>query len=183
MFERFTDEARYVVVTAQEEARALRAPEIEPAHLLLALTEDDGRGGQALRAAGADHAAVRSALAGGGAAMDAEALAALGIDLAQVRAAAEAAFGPGALDRGAGRSGHIPFADGSKRALEEALRAVLRSRLRRRDRVIDSGAVLAGLLAVGDPVVDRVLQQAGTDPAAVRTHLEGTAARGRRDPA
>ena len=171
MFERFTDEARQVVVIAQEEARALRSAEIEPVHLLLALTEDPGRGGETLRAAGADHPGVRSALAGRDAAMDAEALAAVGIDLAQVRAAAEAAFGPGALDRGAGRQGHIPFADGSKRALEESLRAVLRTRLRRRSRVIDSGAVLTGLLTVADPVVDRVLGQLGTDAASLLARL------------
>ena len=171
MFERFTDEARQVVVVAQEEARSLRAGEIEPVHLLLALTEDPGRGGEALRAAGGDHAVARSALTGTGAAMDAEALAAVGIDLARVRAAAEATFGPGALDRGAERYGHIPFAGGSKRALEESLHAVVRARLRRRPRAIDSGAVLLGVLAVDDPVVDRVLRQLGTDAASLRARL------------
>ena len=163
MFERFTDEARRVVVLAQEEARELRAEAIEPVHLLLALAGDPGRGGQVLRASGADHASVRSALDRSDAALDADALAAVGIDLDQVRAAAEAAFGPGALDRGGERIGHIAFADGSKRALEEALRHVLASKVRRRARVIDSGAVLAGPLAVGDPLVRRVLQQLGTD--------------------
>ena len=37
MFERFTEEARWVVVHAQEEARDLRSARIEPVHLLLAL--------------------------------------------------------------------------------------------------------------------------------------------------
>jgi ATP-dependent Clp protease ATP-binding subunit ClpA len=162
LFERFTAEARRVVVTAQEEARDLRAEQIQPVHLLLALAEDRGRGGVVLRAAGVDHESVRSALARS--ALDADALAAVGIDLDQVRAAAEAAFGPGALERGVSeRGGHIPFADGSKRVLEESLRHVLRQKVRRRDRAIDSGAVLAGLLAVGDPLVIRVLQQLGTD--------------------
>lgn len=164
MFERFTDEARRVVVVAQEEARELRAEQIEPVHLLLALAEDPGRAGEVLRAAGADHASVRAALARSGTALDADALAAVGIDLDQVRAAAEAAFGPGALERGGNeRAGHIGFADDSKKALEESLRHVLRQKGRRRDRAIDSGAVLAGLLAVGDPLVARVLQQLGTD--------------------
>ena len=172
MFERFTDEARRVVVLAQEEARSLRAGSIEPVHLLLALAEDPGRGGAVLRAAGADHPSVRSALARSDGALDADALAAVGIDLDQVRAAAEAAFGPGALDRGgSGRAGHIPFADSSKRALEEALRHVLASKVRRRARAIDSGAVLAGLLAVGDPLVRRVLQQLGTDAGRLRDQL------------
>jgi ATP-dependent Clp protease ATP-binding subunit ClpA len=165
VFERFTDEARAVVVQAQEEARPLRAERIEPVHLLLALARDGGRGGAVLRAAGADHSSVRSAMTRSGGALDADALAAVGIDLDRVRSAAEATFGPGALERArpAQAGGHIPFADGSKRALEEALRFVLRQKGRRRDRAIDSGAVLAGLLAVGDPVVTRVLQQLGTD--------------------
>jgi ATP-dependent Clp protease ATP-binding subunit ClpA len=175
VLERFTDEARRVVVVAQEEARDLRADQIEPAHLLLALTTDPGRGGEVLRGAGADHPSVRSALARSGSALDADALAAVGIDLDRVRAAAEAAFGPGALERsGNERAGHIPFADGSKRVLEESLRHVLRQKGRRRERVIDSSAVLAGLLAVGDPLVERVLQQLGTDPGTLRERISGT---------
>jgi ATP-dependent Clp protease ATP-binding subunit ClpA len=172
VFERFTDEARRVVVVAQQEARELRADQIEPVHLLLALTGDPGRAGGVLRSAGADHEAVRSALARSGSALDADALAAVGIDLDQVRAAAEAAFGPGALDRGAtGPGGHVPFTDGSKRVLEESLRYVLRQPGRRRGRSIDSGAVLAGLLAVGDPLVQRVLGQLGTDADRLRAEL------------
>ncbi|MCZ2837009.1 Clp protease N-terminal domain-containing protein [Modestobacter sp. VKM Ac-2985] len=172
MFERFTDEARRAVVVAQEEARTLRAEKIDPVHLLLALAEDPGRGGAVLRAAGADHPTLRSALDRSGSALDADALATVGIDLDQVRAAAESAFGPGALDRGAREpAGHISFADGSKRALEESLRHVLRSKVRRRARAIDTGALLAGLLAVGDPVVTRVLRQVGTDADRLRGQL------------
>jgi ATP-dependent Clp protease ATP-binding subunit ClpA len=172
VFERFTDEARRVVVVAQEEARELCAERIEPVHLLLALAEDPGRGGEVLRVAGADHQSARSALARSGSALDADALAAVGIDLDQVRAAAEAAFGPGALERGGTeRAGHIPFADGSKRALEESLRHVLRQKTPRPNRAIDSGALLAGLLAVDDPLVTRVLQQLGTDADRLREQL------------
>nr|WP_243851548.1 Clp protease N-terminal domain-containing protein [Modestobacter marinus] len=156
---------------AQEEAREHRAEQIEPVHLLLALSEDPGRGGTVLRAVGADHASVRSAMARSGGDLDADALAAVGIDLDRVRAAAEAAFGPGALDRSGSPAGHIPFADGSKRALEESLRHVLRSRARRRARAIDSGAVLAGLLAVDDPLVTRLLRQLGTDADRLRGQL------------
>ena len=177
MFERFTDEARRAVVVAQEEARALRAAQIDPVHLLLALSGDPGRGGAVLRAAGLDHEALRAALARSADPLDADALAAVGIDLTAVRAAAEAAFGPGALDRGRPEvSGHVPFADGSKRALEESLRHVLRQKGRRRERVIDSGAVLAGLLAVGDPLVTRVLQQLGTDAVRLTEQLGGASA-------
>ncbi|MCZ2828568.1 Clp protease [Modestobacter sp. VKM Ac-2986] len=158
MFERFTDEARLAVVRAQEEARQLDASRIEPVHLLLALTRDTGRGGTALAASGVDHATLRAALTPD--ALDADVLAAVGVDLAQVRATTEAVFGPGALDRGRGPvRGHLPFTDGSKRALEETLRAALQ----RKERRLDTGHVLLGVLAVADPTVRRVLARLGTD--------------------
>jgi ATP-dependent Clp protease ATP-binding subunit ClpA len=170
MFERFTDEARWAVVHAQEEARTLRADRIEPVHLLLALTRDQGRGGSTLRAAGVDSAGLLAALRRS-AGLDADALAAVGIDLEQVRAAAEAAFGPGALDRsGPPSGGHLPFAGESRRALEQSLRAALR----RKERRIDSGHVLAGVLAVGDPTVERLLQQLGTDADVLRSRISGS---------
>ncbi len=172
MFERFADEARRAVVVAQEEARELRAGRIEPVHLLLALTRDPGRGGTALREVGVDHAGARDAVRRSGGPLDADALAAVGIDLDRVRAAAESAFGPGALERARpGTSGHLPFTDGAKKALEGALRAVLGQRRPRRDRVIDTGHVLVGVLAVADPAVERVLRQLGTDVVRLRLEL------------
>ena len=174
MFERFAPEARTAVVEAQQEARDLRAGRIEPVHLLLALTRDPGRGGTALRATGVDHAGVRDALRRSGGPLDADALAAVGIDLDRVRAAAESAFGPGALDAAAGSPGHLPFAGGSKRALEGALRSVLAVPRRRRTRVIDTGHLVVGVLSVPDPVVRRVLRLAGVDVVRLREEL-GTA--------
>jgi ATP-dependent Clp protease ATP-binding subunit ClpA len=168
VFERFTTEARQVVVAAQEEARHLGADQVAPAHLLLALAAGGGPGGQLLRATGLDHDRVRTAVARSGGPLDADALAALGVDLDSVRAAAEAAFGPGALDPPA-RAGHIGFAGGSRRTLEEALRTAVR----RKDRRLDTGHLLAGVLAVGDPVVDRVLGELGTDPRELRDRAEG----------
>ena len=173
MFERFATEARRAVVEAQQEARDLRAPRIEPVHLLLALSRDPGRGGAALRSAGLDHAAARRALEAVGP-LDADALAAVGIDLDRVRAAAESAFGPGALDRAGGSPGHLPFAGGAKQALEGALRAVLAEPRRRRTRVIDTGHLVVGVLSVPDPVVRRVLHLAGVDVVRLREEL-GTA--------
>ncbi|HJX43888.1 MAG TPA: Clp protease N-terminal domain-containing protein [Geodermatophilus sp.] len=175
MFERFAAEARTAVVEAQQEARDLRAARIEPVHLLLALSRDLGRGGTALRAVGIDHAGVRDALRRSGGPLDADALAAVGIDLDRVRAAAESAFGPGALDRGPlGSRGHIPFADGGKQALEAALRHVVAQPRRRRDRVLDTGHLVVGVLAVADPTVVRVLRQLGADVVRLREEL-GTA--------
>ncbi|WUI64618.1 hypothetical protein OG774_04680 [Actinomycetospora sp. NBC_00405] len=80
---------------------------------------------------------------------DREALAGVGIDLDEVRARVEAAFGPGALEntRAAGGRrrrvwGHIPFDRGAKKVLELALREAVR----RGDRTIGSEHVLLGML-------------------------------------
>jgi ATP-dependent Clp protease ATP-binding subunit ClpA len=173
VFERFTDEARQVVVRAQDEARHLRAEQIEPVHLLLAIAAGSGRGGETLRASNLDHGRLHAAVASSTDALDADALATFGVDLDQVRAAAEAAFGPGALDPPA-PVGHMRFAEGSKRSLEQALRHVLARRgLARRSRIIDSGCVLVGVLAVADPVVTRVLRELDTDPGALRERAAG----------
>jgi ATP-dependent Clp protease ATP-binding subunit ClpA len=168
VFERFTDEARHVVAAAQEEARALRADEVAPVHLLLALAAGGGPAGRLMQAAGLDADRLRSAARRSGDPLDADALAALGVDLDQVRAVAEAAFGPGALDPPP-TGGHIGFAGGSRRSLEEALR----SAVRRKDRRLDTGHLLAGVLAVGDPQVGRVLRELGTDPRELRDQAEG----------
>jgi ATP-dependent Clp protease ATP-binding subunit ClpA len=170
VFERFTVEARTAVVVAQEEARALRAAKMEPVHLLLALTREPGRAGRLLRDAGIDHDRLQAAAVRSGP-LDADALAAVGIDLDQVRAAAEAAFGPGALDRDRPEpTGHIPFADVSKQVLAQAVGLVGR----RRAHQIDAGHVLFGVLAVDDPLVGRLLEQLGTDAQALRQRAAGT---------
>jgi ATP-dependent Clp protease ATP-binding subunit ClpA len=170
VFERFTSEARAVVAAGQDEARAWRAGSIEPVHLLLALSADPGRAGQILRAAGAGHDVLADAVARVGGPLDAEALAAVGIDLERVRVATEAAFGPGALETvSRSPSGHIPFAEAGKRTLAEAVQAAARTRAGS----IHSGHLLLGVLSVGDGVVDRVLRQVGADPADLRRRVVG----------
>jgi ATP-dependent Clp protease ATP-binding subunit ClpA len=114
VFERFTQDARNVVVRAQEEARRLGHPGIGTSHLLLALISGGTPTAALLVERGVTHEAVSQALAqlvgttrpiaprlpaDEQRAQDAEALAALGIDLDRIREAVEAAFGPGALDR------------------------------------------------------------------------------------
>jgi ATP-dependent Clp protease ATP-binding subunit ClpA len=103
VFERFTHSAREAVIDAQAEARRLEHRQIGTPHLLLALIESDA--GDTLRSHGVTGEAVERELdallsrdprAGED---DAEVLAALGIDLARIREAVEASFGPGALDR------------------------------------------------------------------------------------
>jgi ATP-dependent Clp protease ATP-binding subunit ClpA len=96
MFERFTAEARAVVVRAQEEARLLQHNYIGTEHVLLGLF------------------AMRTSVA-------AQALRNLGVTDTSVREAIEAEVGRGkeAL------SGHIPFTKRAKKVLELALREAL----------------------------------------------------------
>jgi ATP-dependent Clp protease ATP-binding subunit ClpA len=139
MFERFTANARQVVVGAQEEARTRKADEIRTEHLLAALySVPDNLALTVLEGFSVDKADVLHEIdrlrPGGPPAIDAEALSTIGIDLDEVRRQVEEAFGPGALDRTraalggkAGRLfGHIPFEGPAKKALELSLREALR---------------------------------------------------------
>jgi ATP-dependent Clp protease ATP-binding subunit ClpA len=176
MFERFTEEARRVVVLAQEEARMAHEPSIDGTSLLLGIATAGGPGALALQGAGVDIVRLRTAIRDVGdpeGPLDAEALAALGIDLEQVRRTAEAAFGTGALDDQAGRrrrraNGHLPFAPSSKEALVRSLRHAIR----RGDRSIDSGHLLLGLLDVGEQRTTAVLDRLAVDRTDLRRRLD-----------
>jgi ATP-dependent Clp protease ATP-binding subunit ClpA len=176
MFERFTEEARRVVVIAQEEAREARDPCIDATHLLLGIAMVGGPGGEALRAVGIDPSRLRTTIREVGdpdGPLDAEALAALGIDLGRVQAAAEAAFGTGALDdrvRRARRrpSGHLPFTAHSKKALELSLRAAVR----RGDSAIGTRHLLLGVLGAEEKRSTAVLRRLAVDPAQLSSRLE-----------
>ena len=178
MFERFTPNAREVVVLAQEEARALRHDAIGSEHLLLALLRLDTPTTAVLRRHGLDHDAVAEAVAAraGGEDLDGEALRTLGIDLDAVRDVAEATFGPGALDapgrrRRRGSPAHIPFTAGAKKVLELSLREALAMR----SRSISDGHVALGLLRAGGTAL-ALLRGRGVDPEALRADLGRSAA-------
>ena len=96
MFERFTDEARRVVVLAQEEARLLGHDYIGTEHILLGLLHVDG--GVAFRA-------LRS----------------VGVSLGEAREAVTVILGAG----GSEPFGHIPFTPRAKKVLELSLREAL----------------------------------------------------------
>lgn len=132
MFERFTAAAREAVVAAQEQARGSGHHHIGTEHLLLGVLADvDGVAATVLRDQGVERAAVVSEMAALGNS-DADALRAIGIDLGEVRRKAEAAFGPGALDRvrchRVGLFRHrmvdaaMPFSAATKQALERSVR-------------------------------------------------------------
>ena len=145
MFERFTGQARQVVVRAQHQARRFGHSYIGPEHLFLGMvTIEDAPASAVLHDLGLTPErtdAVFSRLTGARprpvgesghqslgescgwpgapapvpadpavnplAGLDADALAAIGIDLDEVRTRIEATFGPGALSRAASRS-HLP---------------------------------------------------------------------------
>ncbi|GAA4083538.1 Clp protease N-terminal domain-containing protein [Actinomadura miaoliensis] len=176
MFERFTKDARAVVVLAQEEAaRELGHRHIGPEHLLLALVQDAGPAGRALRGHGLEAHDLRSRLARtttGGDPLDPEALRSIGIDLDAVRQAAEESFGAGALDAPPGRwrpgrRSHVPFTKGAKKSLELSLRHALRLK----HKSIGTGHILLGVLHDEDNPAVSILKTSGVDVDALRADV------------
>jgi hypothetical protein len=145
MLERFTDDARTVLVQAQRHARRLGHRYIGCEHLLLAVVGADQPASAVLRERGltpdrVEEEIVRRAGIGAGAGLfadlDRAALASIGIDLDAVRARIDASFGPDALTR-ADRAVHP-----TTRRPGPA-RARLIHRWRHRDRVRRVGPVRA----------------------------------------
>jgi ATP-dependent Clp protease ATP-binding subunit ClpA len=186
MFERFTAAARFVVMTAKQEAQQLDHPCIGTEHLLLAML-DEGSGGTSglLRDAGITRERVLAdinrfvqpappVLDDG----DAEALQAIGIDLDAVRAKVEELFGPGALRppgaaRPAPRRGFLrrkeisrgtPFAARTKKVIELSLREAIALH----HNYIASEHILLGLLRENGGLAAKILADAGVDFAVLR---------------
>jgi ATP-dependent Clp protease ATP-binding subunit ClpA len=177
MFNRFTRGARQTVERAQVEARALGHDCIGTEHLLLGIAAGTGRATTVLADHGATVDALRIALREEyRTPLDAQALASLGIDLDEIRRRAEAAFGPGALERGhrRRRRGHLRFTPPAKKALELALREALAAG----DNHIDAEHVLLGLLRDEKAAAVAVLRRTGAPAEAVREALK-PAAKGR----
>lgn len=172
MFERFTTEARTAVVQAHEEARMLGDSSICSEHLLVGLAgTGTGPAAAALRRAGITAEALRDRARQER--LDPDALALLGIDLDQVRRAAEERFGPGALDRtgnSARRSSkrHLPVSSDAKEALALSVRAAGAVRTG----TISSGHVLIGILDARSAAVIRALTGCGADPVRLRAEVE-----------
>lgn len=155
MFERFTKDARAVVTGAVEHAERGGAKTVDAEHVLLALLDREGsRASFALAALGGGRwlESVRGALEqarrrGGLSQAETDALAGLGIDVAEIVARVEEVHGVGAMsgdrkDR-AWWSGHRSFSRGAKDVLERALRIAVA----RRDRHIGDEHILLALTA------------------------------------
>ena len=183
-FERFTEKARTAVVLAQQQARERGDDAIDTGHLLRALfAVPDNLAVMVLEGFSVRRADVEADLdrcrpgdATGGTS-DASSLAALGIDLDEVRRRVEEAFGPGALDHEVpptrhglfGRKvSHGPFTPRSKKVLELSLREALRLK----HRVIASEHILLGLLREGEGLAAQILAEGGVDFADIRRQVE-----------
>lgn len=175
MFERFHQDARRVVVRARHEAALAGQQQIGCEHLLLGLLGEPGPAASAMIAAGLELTALRDSVhrANGAEAdpLDADALALAGIDLDQVRRAAEATFGPGALDRArhglARRPGRMGMTANAKKSLELALQAAVSLR----HREITSGHLLIGIVDQGHNDATGLLAASGVDIAGLRADV------------
>jgi ATP-dependent Clp protease ATP-binding subunit ClpA len=181
MFERFTKEARDVVVGAQREARRLGHDCVGTEHVLLGLLQADGIPARVLAGLGVTAGAVeREVLAFGRSgpfgAADAEALGAIGIDLDEVRRRLEASFGPGALRWRPGRrghrrgplpGGHIPFSPRAKKVLELSLREAVRLKHHH----IGPEHILLGVVREGEGLAALVLTRLGVGLDTVRARV------------
>jgi ATP-dependent Clp protease ATP-binding subunit ClpA len=166
MFERFTDDARQVVVGAQVEARRLHSPRIGTEHLLLGLLAQGSPTSAVLAQHGITRDAVTPAIGAGD--LDAEALTSVGIDLDAVRSSVEATFGPGALDGPpTARSGHLPFTPRAKKVLELSLREAIAVK----SKSIADGHIALGILREGEGLAMKVLADRGVDVEALRRDL------------
>jgi ATP-dependent Clp protease ATP-binding subunit ClpC len=167
MLERFTDQARKVVVLAHEEARLLGHNYIGTEHLLAGLlNEDRGAAAQALTSAGITLAAVRG----------------------QIETLAGRGQGP--------PSGHVPFTPPAKKTMELALRAaveagqhigtghLLLGLIRQEDS--EAVTILRALGADPGQLRTRVLEEIGKHPeelgASPPLRARRTSLRVRRDP-
>ena len=175
MFERFTTQARQAIHLSMAEARAAGTNRIGCQHLLIGLAHArSGAAAEALSDAGLSAARLRElarrSAAGepGVAPLDADALAVLGIDLDQVKRAAEAAFGPGALDRQPARAGRLAQRAGMTPHAKAALLTALRTARQSGDSSIAPGHLLLGMIDQRENSALSLIAEAGADPAALR---------------
>jgi ATP-dependent Clp protease ATP-binding subunit ClpA len=174
VFERFSPEARRVVERGQEESRLLGHDWMGTEHLLLGLLGEETLGGAVLRSLGVEREDVLSQYRGivgpcerpASPPPDPAALGAIGVDLDEVRRRAEAAFGPGALERTHAWRRHacLRLTPRSKKALEFATKEARSLQ----HASIGTEHLLLGLAAVGEGLAAQVLSRLGAPPWKVR---------------
>lgn len=194
MLERFTHQARQAVTQARQEAIDLGHPRIGTGHLLLGLLAGaDDPGYPALREADLTHDRVRSevrrrtgARRGGLTEADAQALNAIGIDLAAVLTRIEESFGAdatappaapprrGLLRRGSAdrhrTGGSSKLSAHGRKALELSLREAIRLK----DRHIGTEHLLLGLIRHESGQAAKIIADAGVDLPDLRRQVEDT---------
>src|SRR6266542_2270754 len=159
MFERFTQPAREAVVHAQVEARSLRHGYIGTEHLLLGLLhEESGAGARTLARIGMDletaRADVLRVVGEGpyeGHERDAEALRAIGIDVAEVRRR----WGTWRRGRCDPVAGHIPFTPRAKKVLQLSSREAVGLG----HPYIGTEHILLGLLREGEGIAATLIEK------------------------
>jgi ATP-dependent Clp protease ATP-binding subunit ClpA len=180
MPERFTGDARQVVVRASEQARRLGHGFIGGEHLLYGLASAGGEVGAVLRERGVTPERVEAEFvrligpentASGSLfdTLDRDALTTIGIDLDTVRERIEAAFGPDALapaapaprrwrrSRPGPVTGHIPLTRRAKKCLERSLREAQAHSSGH----LGAEHIALALLAMDDGVPHRILSVIG----------------------
>jgi hypothetical protein len=140
LFTRFGTEARAAVKRAVEYAHELGSPHITTVHLVAALTDRTGE--------------VPGLFDG------------LDADVEEVHRAARTVLGEASKDAPA--TGHIPFADDSKKVLELSLREAIRAQSRN----IGSEHILLGILRDERSPGARLLNDQGVSREAVQTWLD-----------
>ena len=162
MFERFTDEARAVVVVAVEQAGELGHDSVGTAHLLLGLLSSDGGVGlEVLQSMGLEADRVRESVqrrtpgAGVLTEEDAESLRTVGIDLEVVLEHLAESIGPDAVAQSQPRRRRPRFSRPAKKALQLALREAIWLK----SKVIGSEHILLGLLRCDDSDLRAVLAE------------------------
>jgi ATP-dependent Clp protease ATP-binding subunit ClpA len=183
MFERFTPEARAVVLRAQQEALDLHQRPVGTEHLLLGLIEAPGTTGDVLRESGVEAADVRREIVRLVSQpppildeADAEALRGVGIDVDAVLARIEESFGPEALVApGSARRGRFgrrrargQFSPRAKKVLGNSLREAIRLQ----EKEIAARHILLGLMRENGGLGAQILAAAGVDFDALRGRIE-----------
>jgi hypothetical protein len=176
MFERFSPEARQVVLDAKAQAARLGHNFIGCEHLMLSLSASETLVGEAFHeltlAPAAIEPVVLRLLGTPRAPIDKDALAAIGIDLEAVTARVEQAFGPGALD-GAPRHARrrwrrqralaspagivTPFTPNAQKCFAGALHRAVATR----DGNVGVAHIAVSLLSMRAGMVPRILSELG----------------------